>query len=246
MQREANAQASNSSPVFLDKSNELMRILKGYDPNQIATLMKLSQAMALKTSDYIANWELDHAPQKTSPAAILFNGPVYQGLDFESLDKESQKFAQAKLRILSGLYGILRPQDQIQNHRLEMGTKLDITPECPNLYFFWKKILTQQLEQELQKDSKPVVVNLASREYSKAIDWKKINFPVVECIFKDMSQAGERKVLMAFAKRARGLMARFLIVNKVNDISRIKDFNAEGYRFKKASQNDTVFEFWRG
>ena len=197
--------------------------------------MGISSKLAQLNHQRNQEFEAIHTKENSRPAMYLFAGDVYLGLDAYSFPVENLDRAQNSLRILSGLYGILRPLDLIQPYRLEMGTKLPIQRN-KDLYGLWQKKLTTSLNEELQENE--LLVNLASQEYSKAVDFSKINSEVISPIFKDFKN-GELKIISFFAKKARGSMARFLLENKIETLEGLKNFNVDGYAF---SENETQNE----
>jgi hypothetical protein len=189
--------------------------------------MDLSDALsALNVARYAA-WSPRSTLRNARPAVLAFNGDVYEGLQARTLPVADLEWAQQHVAILSGLYGVLRPLDLLQPYRLEMGTRL-ATPQGSNLYQFWGSSIAQHLNQRLRADTSPVVVNLASQEYFKAVDRKTLKAPVVECVFEDY-KGGAYKVISFHAKRARGLMARYAIEHRITTPEGLKHFDSEGY-----------------
>lgn len=230
-----------SQPQFLAESAQLIKMLKKFAPQDIASLMKLSDKLATLNYDRFQAFKPPFTPENARQAVLAFKGDVYQGLDAESLNATEFKFMQKHLCILSGLYGILRPLDLIQAYRLEMGTKLKTT-RGDNLYQFWNNLINEYLTKTLKKHENPVLLNLASNEYFKSVKAKDFQPEIVTAHFKDYKN-GQFKMISFFAKRARGLMSRFIVKNKIDDIDGLKDFNLNGYYFdkKSSSQNDLVF-----
>ena len=219
----------HTRPRFARQAAELIGVLRGKSPRQIATLMKLSDALsALNVARYQA-----FSPRVTAgnskQAVLAFNGAVYEGLAARTLGAAQLAWAQEHLCILSGLYGVLRPLDRMQPYRLEMGTAL-ATGHGQNLYQFWGTQIAAYLNQRAGADASPVIVNLASQEYFKAVDRKALKARVVSCVFEE-SRAGGYKVISFMAKRARGLMVRYAIENTLAGVEKLKGFDAEGYRF---------------
>jgi cytoplasmic iron level regulating protein YaaA (DUF328/UPF0246 family) len=218
-------------------------LLRKQKASDLSELMGISPALAdLNVARYRA-WSLSFTPQNAKPAVLAFNGDVYEGLDAKSLSLPQLKWAQEHVAILSGLYGVLRPLDLMQAYRLEMGTALT-NPKGPNLYRFWGDAIAQHLNERLQNDSKPVVVNLASQEYFKSVDRKALKARVIECVFEE-ERAGQHKVISFMAKRARGLMARYIIVKKVKTPAGLQTFNVEGYAFAPAASTPERLVFRR-
>ena len=217
----------HTQPQFKAQSQALIEVLRTQSPQQIASLMDLSDALsALNVARYAA-WSPRSTLRNARPAVLAFNGDVYEGLQARTLPVADLEWAQQHVAILSGLYGVLRPLDLLQPYRLEMGTRL-ATPQGSNLYQFWGSSIAQHLIQRLRADTSPVVVNLASQEYFKAVDRKTLKAPVVECVFEDY-KGGAYKVISFHAKRARGLMARYAIEHRITTPEGLKHFDSEGY-----------------
>ncbi|KQP17636.1 peroxide stress protein YaaA [Pseudorhodoferax sp. Leaf267] len=229
----------HTKPLFPEQAAELIAVLKGKTPQQIAELMDLSDSLAaLNVARYQA-----YSPRMTArnsrQAALAFDGDVYGGLDARSLPLDDLRWAQRHLRILSGLYGVLRPLDRMQPYRLEMGTAL-ANAQGANLYQFWGSRIAEYLNGELAGSKTPVVVNLASQEYFKSVDRQALRARVVECQFEDYKN-GQYKIISFFAKRARGLMARYAIEHRIKTPAGLKGFNVDGYAFDaKASAPDRL------
>lgn len=212
---------------FLKQSETIQKTLKKKKPKQLMELMDISEKLADLNWQRNQDWQLPFTPENARPAIYTFDGEVYTGLDAYSLPTEKVTVLQEKLRILSGLYGILKPLDLMQAYRLEMGTSIAIGTK-KNLYEFWKKTLTDELNSELNKDE--LFVNLASNEYFSAVDAKKLKVPVITPEFKDYKD-GKLKMISFFAKKARGLMVRYIIDTNAETIEDLKAFNYEGYAF---------------
>ena len=226
-------------PQFIDESSALIEVIKPYTPAQIASLMDLSDALATLNVARYAAWSRKFSARNSKQAVLAFNGDVYEGLDANSLGPDDLDWAQDHLRILSGLYGLLRPLDWMQPYRLEMGTKL-ANPRGKDLYAWWGDTLAQHLNQELTQQGDDVIVNLASQEYFKAVKRKALKARVVECVFEDW-KAGQWKVISFHAKRARGLMARHAIVRRARTPEDLLSFSAEGYAHDvQASEMDRL------
>jgi hypothetical protein len=219
----------HTQPLFVAQSAELIGVLKAQSPQEIASLMKLSDALAgLNVARYAA-WRPKFTAQNAKQAVLAFNGDVYEGLDAKTLAPDDLVWAQDHVCILSGLYGVLRPLDYMQPYRLEMGTSLP-NERGNNLYKFWGTQLSEYLNERLQRDVSPVVVNLASQEYFKAVDLKALKSRVIECVFQEYRN-GDYKIISFMAKRARGLMARFAATHRVVTPHQLEGFDAEGYAF---------------
>lgn len=221
-----------TQPPFLAQSAELIGLLRQLSPQQVASLMHLSDALAALNVARYAAWTPDGTPGNARPALLTFNGDVYEGLDARSLDRASLAWAQEHVAILSGLYGVLRPLDGMQPYRLEMGTKL-ATPAGTNLYQFWGERIARHLNARLAGQTAPAVLNLASQEYAKSVDRKVLAARVVECVFEDYKN-GQWKIISFHAKRARGLMARHAIAQRARTPEDVLGFDAEGWRHAPA------------
>lgn len=232
-----------TQPTLLDDSQELIDALKKLAPQDVSTLMKLSDKLGALNYERFQSWTQPFNKDNARPAALTFNGDVYQGLDAASFSKEDFAFAQQHLRILSGLYGLLKPLDLIQPYRLEMGTKF-VNARGKHLYDFWGDILTKALNTQLKKLGADTVVNLASNEYFKAIKPKQLNAEIIEPVFKDYKN-GEYKIISFYAKKARGLMSAYSIKNKLTQPEALKAFDVEGYAFNEAMTQGSKWVFTR-
>jgi cytoplasmic iron level regulating protein YaaA (DUF328/UPF0246 family) len=235
-----------SQPIFLNQSEKLIKKLRKLTTSKISKLMKVSDAISELNYNRFQNWELPFTDVNSKSAADIFTGAAYQGLDYPSLTAEDRLEGQDRLRILSGLYGILKPLDLIQPYRLEMGTRFPTSTKATNLYHFWDTKLVDELNTELATDSSQFLVNVASHEYFKAAKLADLKYPVITPIFKDRSKTGDYKVIMTFANKARGLMTKYIIQNNIDSIEELKGFNYEGYEFQANQSNDTEFVFYRG
>ncbi len=230
-------------PQFVSQSAELIGVLKHKTPAQISQLMDLSDNLAaLNVARYEA-WRPKFSQKNSKQAVLAFNGDVYEGLDAKSLKLKDLEWAQDHVCILSGLYGVLRPLDWMQPYRLEMGTAL-ANSRGQNLYHFWGEGIAQHLNKQLATHKTPVVINLASQEYFKAVDRKVLNARVIECVFEDY-KGGKYKVISFFAKRARGLLARYAIEKKIQNPEKLKDFKVEGYAYAASESDDNRLVFRR-
>lgn len=218
-------------PTLLDESQLLIDKCRKLAPAKISSLMKISDKLAGLNADRYAQWSTPFNADNAKQAILAFNGDVYTGLQAQSFEKQDFEFAQQHLRILSGLYGLLKPLDLMQAYRLEMGTKL-ATSRGKNLYEFWGDIITTKLNKDLALQGDNVLVNLASNEYFKAVKPKGLDGVIVNPVFKD-EKNGEYKVISFYAKKARGLMTRYIIKNRLNDVSQLLQFNLEGYRYNE-------------
>ena len=227
--------------TFLKQAETIQKTIKKKKPKQLMELMDISEKLADLNWQRNQDWQLPFTPENARPAIYTFDGEVYTGLDAYSLPVEKVAVLQDKLRILSGLYGILKPLDLMQAYRLEMGTSIAIGSN-KNLYEFWKKILTDQLNSELNKEE--LFVNLASNEYFSAVDLKKLKVPVITPEFKDYKD-GKLKMISFFAKKARGLMVRYIIDMNAETVEDLKSFNYEGYAFDANLSNGNKLVFTR-
>lgn len=222
---------THTQPLFVDQAAGLIKVLKTKSAEDISELMSLSPALSELNVQRYAHWKRSFTQANSRQAVLAFNGDVYEGLDAASLSAADLAYAQDHLRILSGLYGVLRPLDLIHPYRLEMGTKL-ANPGGKDLYAFWGETLTDSLNAELAQApaGSAALVNLASEEYFKAVKPKKLAAPVIDCVFEDW-KGGKYKIISFYAKRARGLMARYAITNRIDRPEGLKGFDLEGYGF---------------
>ncbi|MCQ8895835.1 peroxide stress protein YaaA [Limnobacter humi] len=232
----------STKPQFVPQAEALVDTLRPMSPAALGELMSISDKLAVLNTTRYAEWSTTFTKRNSRPAVLAFNGDVYDGLDAKTLDEDGLKFAQAHVRILSGLYGILRPLDLMQPYRLEMGTRLP-NPKGENLYSYWKDTIAPALNKEL-KGENPVLVNLASDEYFKSVDVKALKATVIEPVFQD-EKNGQYKVISFFAKKARGLMARYLIDHRITEAEKLKKFNVDGYKYDAKSSTDTRWVFRR-
>lgn len=231
---------------FPTETAKLSKKLAKLSAKQIKKLMDLSGDLAELNYNRFQSFSEEFTTENSFPAGLVFNGAAYLGLAFETLTAEEQDEAQKRLRILSGLYGVLKPFDLIQPYRLEMGTSLKVTPKVTNLYQFWGTKIHDAIVNELKAEESTLLVNVASSEYFKAAKLDKMKgIEVITPIFKDINKNGEYKVNMTFAKRARGLMARFIIQNKLEKAEDLKGFDHEGYYFSSNESTATEFVFFR-
>jgi len=217
-----------TQPQFLAHSQQLIDTLKPYTPDAVSSLMKISPKLAELNVNRYHDWHTPFNSDNAKPSALAFKGDVYTGLDAVNLNQADLDWAQDHLRILSGLYGALRPLDLMQAYRLEMGTKLD-NPSGKDLYAFWGDTITQALNEQLEAIGSNVFVNLASQEYFKSVQPKALNAELVTPDFKDWKN-DKYKIISFYAKKARGLMTRWIIENKVTDAEQLKEFNVAGYQ----------------
>ena len=225
--------AAHTKPLFARQAAELIDVLREKTPADIASLMSLSDALAQLNVARYAAWSPRFTARNSKQAVLAFNGDVYEGLDAATLSEAQLDWAQQHVAILSGLYGVLRPLDWMQPYRLEMGTRL-ANAQGKDLYAFWRGTIAPYLNERLAEDQTPVVVNLASEEYFKAVDGKALKARVVQCVFEDWKGAGY-KVISFHAKRARGLMARHAIEQRLTLPSQLEGFSSEGYAYDAAA-----------
>lgn len=217
----------HTESAFLKQAETIQKTLKKKKPKQLMELMHISEKLGELNWQRNQDWQTPFTKENARPAIFTFDGDVYLGLDVYTLPTEKLTDLQDKLRILSGLYGLLKPLDLMQAYRLEMGTSIKIGTK-KNLYEFWKKTITDTLNSELEKDE--LFVNLASNEYFSAVDVKKLKVPVITPEFKDYKE-GKLKMISFFAKKARGMMVRYIIDTNAETIDDLKGFNYEGYAF---------------
>lgn len=230
-----------TQPRHLDHAQELIQQLRTLAPADIAQLMDLSDKLAGLNAARYGSWHPDFTPENAKQALLAFKGDVYTGLDAESFAEADFDFAQRHLRMLSGLYGLLRPLDLMQPYRLEMGTKL-ANARGKDLYAFWGERISTWLNEALAEQGDNVLLNLASNEYFSAVKRKVLDARIIDTEFKDLKN-GQYKIISFYAKKARGLMARYVIKERLTDPQGLKDFDYQGYRFaaEASSENKLVF-----
>ncbi len=231
---------THTQPRFLEQSQLLVDNLKKLSVSELATLMKLSDRLAGLNMARFQTWSTPFDFSNAKQAVLAFKGDVYTGLDADSLDNDGLTFMQQHLRILSGLYGVLRPLDLIQPYRLEMGTKFN-NAKGKDLYQFWGQQLREVIEAELDDD---ILINLASNEYFKALQAKQLNARIITPIFKDWKN-GQYKIISFYAKKARGLMSRYIIENQIEKPEQLQQFDSDGYRFNADMSKDDNWVFIR-
>lgn len=232
-----------TKPKLLKDTVELAKTTHALKPADLKKLMGISDKLAKLNYERFQNFSAGAAKNQTKQAALAFNGDVYTGLDAKSLNGDDLAFAQDHLRILSGLYGSLRPLDAIEPYRLEMGTRLENT-RGKNLYEFWGDRVAQDLNKTLKGHENQTIINLASNEYFSVVDQDTLKYPVITPHFKE-DKDGKSRMLMFYAKRARGMMARWALQNRLTDANDLKKFNVEGYKFNKSLSDDTNWTFTR-
>jgi uncharacterized protein len=228
---------------FPDESKYLIEELRKYKPEEIAKLMNVSPKLAELNFERYIKWEYPFKADEAAPAIFMFNGDVYRGMQSHNFSDEELDFAQKNLRILSGLYGIIKPFDNIMPYRLEMGTKLK-TNKGKNLYEFWGEKITERINENFKKEGNRVLINLASNEYYKAVKPRKVEGDIITPVFKEQ-KGNDFKNIAIYAKRARGLMCRYIIKNSLANVDDLKGFNSENYSFNHELSSDKEFVFTR-
>jgi hypothetical protein len=233
--------SDHSQPIFLKEAERLNKVLRKKSAKSLSKLMSISPSLGQLNFERNQHWSLPFDLDNSKQAIFAFTGEVYRGIDAASLSVQDLQFLQGHLRILSGQYGLLKPLDLIQPYRLEMGSKLKVASK-PNLYKFWDLTLTRALNEELEDGE--LFVNLASNEYFKALNTKVLKVPVITPVFKDL-KSGQYKVIMTFAKQARGLMVRYIVDNRIDDIEGLKGFNYNNYAYDDNLSTGTELVFTR-
>ena len=231
----------STTPKFIDEAAFIQSYLKQKSPKYLSDLMEISQKLADENWERNQNWKAKPSAKESAPAMFAFTGEVYRGLDAKTLDKKAVDYLQKNYRMLSGLYGLLKPSDKIMLYRLEMGRSFEFE-HYKNLYEFWREKVTQQLNSELK--SKDLILNLASSEYSKVLDKKKLNAPVIDFDFYEVKD-GKRKTIVVYTKHARGLVVRFCAETQAKTLNDVKAFNLEGYRIDEELSSKTKLVFTR-
>ena len=233
-----------SVPNFLDDSEKIIKKLRSLSKKKIKELMNISDKLVDLNKARYEQWDRQFSPEHAKQAVLAFKGDVYQGLEAESFSEEDFAFAQKHLRILSGLHGVLKPLDLIRPYRLEMGTKLPVGRR-KDLYHFWDTKVTDVLNNDFQDNGAHILVNLASNEYFKVVQPKVLDAEVITPVFKDL-KGDQYKVISFFAKKARGMMAAFIIKNKISNVEDIKSFDTDGYIFNADLSHGNEWVFTRG
>jgi len=236
-------QAEYTTPVFLKETKKLVKVLKTKSATDIKALMKVSDKIADLNVVRYKSFKTPFTTENAKQAMYAFRGDVYTGLDADSFNKSQVKFAQKHLRILSGLYGVLKPLDLMQPYRLEMGTKL-ANKNGKNLYEFWGDKINKALNEEISAQKDDYVINLASNEYFKSVQSKKLKGQVIDIQFKE-NKDGKYKIVAFFAKKARGMMCQYMIKNKLTKPEQLKGFNMENYLFNEELSDESTFVFTR-
>ena len=232
-----------SQPHFTDYSEQLIEVCRKLSPQDLSSLMSISDKLAGLNAARFAEWTKIHNENNSRAALFAFKGDVYTGLDADSLSEDDVIFTQSHLRMLSGLYGLLKPLDLMQPYRLEMGTKL-VNPKGKDLYAFWGNVITQAVQQAIDEQGDNILINLASDEYYKSVKENQLKAKIVKPVFLD-NKNGKYKVISFYAKKARGLMCRYLIQNRLTEIEQLKEFDLGGYWFDSTSSTETEFVFKR-
>lgn len=231
----------SSTPEFIDDAAHIHKYLKEKTPKYLSDLMEISPKLADENWERNQKWNAKPTAKNSAPAIFAFTGEVYRGLDAKTLDKKAVDYLQKNYRILSGLYGLLKPSDKVMLYRLEMGRPFEFE-EYKNLYSFWTDKVTEQLNSELKKNE--IVLNLASNEYFKVIDKKKLNHQVIDFDFYELKN-GKPKTIVVYTKHARGLVVRFCAETNAKTLNDVKAFNYEGYRIDEEKSTDTNLVFVR-
>jgi len=234
---------THTMPEFIDHAAELINTLKKLSPAHVAELMSISDALAVLNVTRYASWSRKFTQKNAKQAILAFNGDVYEGLDAATLNAKQIDYLQSHVRILSGLYGVLRPLDLMQPYRLEMGTRL-ANPRGKDLYAFWSEQVTEVLNGALANQKSKSLVNLASEEYFKAVKPKLLHADIINPVFEDW-KGGKYKIISFYAKRARGLMARYAAVKRISNPEKLKAFNVDGYAYDAAASTDHHWVFRR-
>ena len=232
-----------TQPELLNYSKELIKVCKKLTPAELSSLMSISDKLAGLNAARFAEWTPNFTPDNARPALLAFKGDVYTGLQAGDFNDNDFNFAQDHLRMLSGLYGVLKPLDLMQAYRLEMGTKLK-NDKGADLYTFWGDVITKNLNQALVAQKDNILINLASDEYFKSVNSQKLDATIIKPIFLDQ-KAGKYKIISFYAKKARGLMSRFIIKNRLTKIEQLYDFDYDGYQFDEAQSSSHEFVFKR-
>jgi len=242
-EKDASQTPEQTAPVFLKESSELMDKLKKMSAKKLGTFMSISPKLADMNFERFQQWDAKFSSKNAHPASLTFDGEVYWGLEAETFKKGDFKFAQKHLRILSGLHGILRPLDLIKPYRLEMGSKLKVG-RANNLYDYWGDKITDYLDEDLSNQKERVIVDLASKEYFKSVNMKKLGCRVITMHFRDWKN-GKYKPLFAYVKRARGKMAAYIVKNRIIKSEKCKGFDLAGYSYNASLSTDDDWVFTR-
>ncbi len=236
--------APRTKARFFDRSKELLEVLKEKNEADLQSLMDISDSLAELNVYRFRTFSTRHTEKNSKQSMFAFKGDVYIGLEAEDFTAEDIDFAQDHFRILSGLYGLLRPLDAIQPYRLEMGTQLKVNGYS-NLYEFWGDTIAKSINRDLSKQGDKILINLASQEYFRSVDRKALKAKVIDVEFKDFKN-GQYKIISFFAKKARGMMSRYIIKNRISDPVDLKGFDYDGYYFDEDNSTDELLAFKRG
>lgn len=234
----------HTTPYYLEKSQQIINTIKKKSIKKLEELMGISTQLAQLNYERFQEWHYPYTPDEAKQAVFAFRGDVYSGLDIDSFSTDQLIYTQEHLRIISGLYGILKPMDLILPYRLEMGTRLSVGKK-KNLYEFWGSLITNDIKEAMVSQNDDILINLASNEYFKIIDKKKLNARIITPVFKDFKN-GQYKMISFFAKKARGMMSRFILQNRITDVEDLKHFEEEGYFFNDKLSTVTNPTFTRG
>ena len=226
------ADGLQSTCEFLDPASTLVKLLKKFQPDMLSDIMNISENLSILNWERYQNWSIPFHSDSARQAMYTFTGDTYTGFDIATLSKADIKFCQQHTRILSGLYGLLRPMDLIMPYRLEMGTRLN-NEKGKDLYSFWRDMITKTLNKELISHKQKVIINCASVEYFKVVDLNNLTADVVIPVFKEIKN-GKPKIVSFFAKKARGAMARYIVQNRIEIPAKIRDFDQDGYRYNSS------------
>lgn len=235
---------ATSQPRFMEEAEELINVLRNYDPSELASLMNVSNEIAELNHERFARWSKDLDEADTAPALLAFQGDVYRELAANKMGREDLAFAQDHLRILSGLYGVLRPLDLMQPYRLEMSTKLE-NPTGKDLYAFWGNKITDALAADMKEQGEEVLLDLASKEYFKAVQPDRLGGKLIRPVFKE-NKGGKYKVVAINAKRARGMMTRYVIEERITRPADLKGFDRGGYLYNDELSDEVEWVFTKG
>lgn len=234
---------SGTRPQFMDQSETLIERMREFSPPEVGELMGISDKLADLNFGRYLDWRPRNTSKNSRPAVLAFKGDVYIGMQAETFSQDDLDYAQDHLRILSGLYGLLRPLDLMQPYRLEMGTKLT-TERGNSLYNFWGEMITEAINKQLRRTKAPALLNLASNEYFSAVNPKQVKTEIISPVFKDC-KSGQYKIISFFAKKARGTMSRWVIQNRVENPDQLRDFDLDGYYFNEAESTPNKPVFYR-
>jgi len=235
---------NSTQPFFIKQADYLVNKLKKYPLKKLKSMMDISQGLAELNFERYQSWELPFTPEKAKEALYIFKGEVYRGIDVNNLNEQAKNYLMKQLLILSGLYGVLRSSDLVLPYRLEMGSKFNVTPKNTNLYKFWGDQITDFFNAKLEEENTSTLINLASKEYFKSINIKKLKADIITPEFKD-EKNGTYKMISIFAKKARGLMVRFIAENNISNPNDIRAFDSEGYYFNNNLSNSKKWVFTR-